>query len=85
MDACVLIDFINAVSSILKLFVKYVSEIHVVSTVVADVKEIESTQTLERFGLIIIEPQLPDARITAMGFPRRRSGTVPIAMEQECR
>ena len=60
MDACVLIDFIKADSSIFKLFVKYVGEIHVVSPVVEEVKEIESTQALEKYGLIIIEPQLDD-------------------------
>lgn len=60
MDACVLIDFIKADSSIFKLFVKYVGEIHVVSPVVEEVKDIESTQALEKLGLIIIEPKLDD-------------------------
>lgn len=57
MDACVLIDFIKTDSSIFKLFIQYVGEIHVVSPVVEEVKDIESTQALEKLGLYIIEPQ----------------------------
>ena len=68
MDACVLIDFIKADSSIFKLFVKYVGEIHVVSPVVEEVKDIENAQALEKLGLIIIEPTLDDVFTAANEF-----------------
>ncbi len=61
MDACVLIDFINADRAILQLVVKYVGPLHVASPVVDEVNQIDDENELVELGLIIIEPEIEDA------------------------
>lgn len=61
MDACVLIDFIKADRSILELVVKHVGLLHVTSSMVDEVNEIDDENELAALGMIIIEPDIKDA------------------------
>ncbi len=61
MDACVLIDYLKTDKSVLRLFVEFIGPVHVVSPIVAEVKDIENEDELMELGLIIVEPELEDA------------------------
>jgi predicted nucleic acid-binding protein len=65
MDACVLIDFIKADRTVLELIVKYIGLLHVTSTVVDEVNEIDGENELIELGLIIVEPEIEDAFMAA--------------------
>ena len=61
MDACVLIDFIKAERSVFKIFASYIGEIHMTSTMVDEIKEVENERELKALGLVIVEPETEDA------------------------
>jgi predicted nucleic acid-binding protein len=61
MDACVLIDFIKADRNIFKLFARYVGEIHLTSTMVREIKEVDNVEELVALGIVIVEPEISDA------------------------
>lgn len=65
MDACVLIDFINAERAVLELVVKHVGPLYVISPVVDEVNEIEGESELIALGLNIVEPEIEDAYAAA--------------------
>lgn len=66
MDACVLIDFIKADRYFLKLVVKHVGTLHVISPVVHEVNDIDGENELVELGVTIVEPEIEDA-YTAVG------------------
>jgi rRNA-processing protein FCF1 len=61
LDACVLIDFIQADATVLSRLADHIGPLHVSSTVVAEVNAIEEENDLTELGLIPIEPTLEDA------------------------
>ena len=61
MDACVLIDFIKTERAVLELVVKHVGPLHVTSSVVNEVNEIDDENELLELGLIIVETEIEDA------------------------
>lgn len=61
MDACVLIDFIRADRTVLELVVNYVGPLHIASSVVDEVNDIDDESELVSLGMIIIEPEIEDA------------------------
>lgn len=61
MDACVLIDFLNADRTVLQSIVTHVGPLHILSSIMDEVHEIRSKQELEDLGFVIIEPALEDA------------------------
>ncbi len=65
LDACVLIDFIKADRSVLRLIANHVGQIHVASPVVDEINEVDGESELEELGLIIIEPEIEDAYAAA--------------------
>lgn len=67
-DACVLIDFIKADSSVLQLISEHVGLVHVVGAILEEVKQIESEEELAEFGLVVVEPEMEDA-YAAAGVP----------------
>lgn len=60
MDACVLIDFVKADRSVLKLISKHIGPVYVASTVLDEVNEIDNQDDLVKLGLIVLEPELED-------------------------
>lgn len=60
-DACVLIDYLKTDQTVLSLFVAHIGPIHVVHSVVEEVKDIDTVNDLIDLGLIIVEPELEDA------------------------
>ena len=65
LDACVLIDFVNADKFVLASITKNVGSIYVVSPVVSEVKDLENEDELTDLGVIVIEPEMEDAYIAA--------------------
>jgi rRNA-processing protein FCF1 len=61
MDACVLIDFIKADRSVLKIMADNIGPLYVLTTVIEEINEIKNIKELEALGLIVIEPELEDA------------------------
>lgn len=61
MDACVLIDFIKADRSVLKLIVKHVGSLCVPSPVVEEVHEIRNPNELLELEVEIVEPEIDEA------------------------
>ena len=59
-DACVLIDFFKTDRSVLSLVSSYVGPTYVVSTVLEEVKNINTEEDLAALGLIVIVPELED-------------------------
>jgi len=59
-DACVLIDFIKADRTVLELVVNHVGPLHVLSPIIAEVKEIDENE-LADLGLTVIEWDIEDA------------------------
>jgi predicted nucleic acid-binding protein len=70
MDACVLIDFIQADRSIFNLFARHVGEIHLTSTMVREIKIVENVEELVALGLVIVEPEIEDAYKAAISAGR---------------
>lgn len=60
MDACVLIDFIKADVAVLQLIANHVGPVHVISSVIDEVKDLGG-EALVELGVTIIEPELADA------------------------
>ena len=58
MDANVLIDYQKSDFSILGQANKYVGEVHILTTILKEVKGLDASEC-ERFGLKVIEPELP--------------------------
>ena len=56
-DACVLIDYANSSSSVLKLVSKHVGKLHVATTVFREVTQVRPDDA-SRFGLTVVEPNL---------------------------
>lgn len=67
LDACVLIDFIKADTTVLALIHKYVGTIHVIEPVLKEVLDIEDVNELTESGIIIIEPEIEDAFTATKG------------------
>ncbi|MGI6746273.1 MAG: type II toxin-antitoxin system VapC family toxin [Acutalibacteraceae bacterium] len=65
MDACVLIDFLNADRTVLHLISRYVGPVYVVSPVVEELRDINDPGELIELGLSVIEPEIEDAYIAA--------------------
>jgi len=65
MDACVLIDFIKADRDVLRLVSRHVGPLHVISSVMLEVKDIGSENDLVALGVIVIEPEIEDAYVAA--------------------
>ncbi len=57
LDACVLIDFCEADSSVLTVFSRNLGEIHVASTILDEVEQLDES-TAASIGLNVIEPTL---------------------------
>lgn len=68
LDACVLIDFIKADRSVLKLVLKHIGSLHVTTPGVSEVNDIKDESELLDLGVAIIEPELEDA-FEAAGKP----------------
>ncbi len=76
MDACVLIDFIRTDRTILELIVKYLGPVHVITSIVEEVCDIDDESELMELGLVIMEPEIEDAYVAAdfsgpLSFPDR--------------
>ena len=56
-DACVLIDFCDADASVLGIISRHVGQLHVVSTVLDEVEQLDQNQAAS-LGLVVIEPTL---------------------------
>lgn len=61
MDACVLIDFVKADRLVLRLFVKHLGAVHVISPILDEVREIRHEEEITELGLVVVEPELEDA------------------------
>jgi len=61
MDASVLIDYIKAERSILKLIKKHIGPIYAVTPAAEEVKDVKNISELTRLGVTIIEPNIYDA------------------------
>lgn len=61
MDACVLIDCMNADRTLFKLVTQHVGTLHVTSAVLDEVDDIEDDNDVVELGLIIVEPDIEDA------------------------
>lgn len=61
LDSCVLIDFVQADASVLRLIADYVGPIHVLNVILEEVRQIESEDELADLGLVVIEPAIDDA------------------------
>ena len=61
MDACVLIDCINADRTLFKLVAQHVGTLHVTSAVLDEVDDIEDDNDVAELGLIVVEPDIEDA------------------------
>jgi predicted nucleic acid-binding protein len=59
-DACVLIDFIQADRYVLGLIVKHVGPLYVVPSIVDEVNDLEIDELID-LGLLAIEPEVEDA------------------------
>jgi predicted nucleic acid-binding protein len=61
-DACVVIDFIQADRSVLRLIAEHVGPVHVIEPIVEEISHIENSEELIELGLTIIEElELEDA------------------------
>lgn len=60
-DACVLIDFLEADRSIIRRIVKYVGPVYVTSPVVDEVNDIGNEDELSDLDIIVVEPDMEDA------------------------
>ena len=60
LDACVLIDYLKSDRSVLTVMTEHIGPIHVVSTMVEEIKTINHQDELLEIGLIIIEPNIDD-------------------------
>jgi len=60
MDACVLIDFIKAERTVLGLVAKHVGPLHVTSSVVDEVTNIDDEGELVELGVVIVESEIED-------------------------
>ncbi len=61
LDACVLIDLIKADKTILRLVSSEIGQLHVTSSIAAEVHEVSSPSELEELGIIIVEQTIEDA------------------------
>ena len=60
LDACVLIDYLKTDRLVLKLFAVYIAPVYVISPVIREINQIESSYELIELGLSIDEPELDD-------------------------
>mgnify|MGYP001180472457 CR=1 FL=1 len=61
MDACVVIDFVNAEKDILKLFAEFMGPLYIVSPVIEEINGIDGEKELVELGFSVIEPEIEDA------------------------
>jgi len=61
MDACVVIDFINADKNILKLLSDFVGPLYVTSPVIEEINGIDGEKELVKLGFSVIKPEIEDA------------------------
>lgn len=57
LDACVLIDYLDADASVIGEMARHLGRVHVAATVLAEVKELDETRAGE-LGLVVVEPPL---------------------------
>lgn len=65
LDACVLIDFLEADQTVFRSISQHVAPLHVISPVVEEIRSCRSTNELEQLGVIVIEPEIEDAYTAA--------------------
>jgi len=61
MDACVVIDFINADRNILKVLSDFIGSLYVVSPIIEEINGIDGEKELVELGFSVIEPETEDA------------------------
>lgn len=61
MDACVVIDFINADRNILKAISDFIGSLYVASPIIEEINGIDGEKELVELGLSVIEPDIEDA------------------------
>ncbi len=65
MDACVLIDYLKADPKVLGLFSEHFGPLYIASPILEEVKDIEKEDELIKLGIIVIEPELDEAFMSA--------------------
>ncbi len=61
LDACVLIDFLQSDSSILKVLAEHMGPVHVTSTIIEEINDIDDESEFIELGLVVVEPEIEDA------------------------
>ncbi len=61
LDACVLIDFLQTDSSVIKVLAEYIGPLYVTSTLIGEINDITDESDFVELGLLVVEPEIEDA------------------------
>lgn len=67
LDSCVLIDYMQADSSIIRVLVEHIGPLHVTSSLIEEINDIDDESELVDLGLIVVDPDIAEFSYSSTG------------------